>query len=83
MRLLTPVNFALLIATALTAPTPDDDSNALALLDQLSQEASDNALAALANTTTKRTTTCTKGNISVRKEWCVVNLLRPRDLYKR
>ncbi|CZR62661.1 related to monophenol monooxygenase (tyrosinase) [Phialocephala subalpina] len=69
MRLLTPVRFAMLIAAALAAPTPDDDSNALALLDQLSQEASENALAALANTTTKRTTTCTKDNISVRKEW--------------
>ena len=70
MRLLTPVSFALLIAAALAAPVPDDDSTALALLDQLSQEASDNALAALANTTTKRATTCTKSNISVRKEWC-------------
>lgn len=85
MRLLTPVGFALLIAAAFAAPTPDDESNALALLDQLSQEASDNALAALANTTTKRTATCTKSNISVRKEWCVVNLLKSfsiRDLYK-
>jgi tyrosinase len=74
MRLLTPVSFALLIAAALAAPVPDDDSNALTLLDQLSQEASDNALAALSNTTTKHTTKCTLNNISVRKEWCVVNL---------
>lgn len=86
MRLSTPINFALLIAATLAAPKPDDDSNALALLNQLSQEASDNALAALANTTTKRTTTCTKSNISVRKEWCVVNpksLFGIRNLYKR
>jgi tyrosinase len=74
MRLLTPVSFALLIAAALAAPVPDDDSNALTLLDQLSQEASDNALAALSNTTTTRTTKCTLNNISVSKEWCVVNL---------
>jgi tyrosinase len=90
MRLLTPVSFGLLIAAALAAPVPDDDSNALALLDQLTQQASDNALAALANTTTKRTTTCNLRNISVRKEWCVVNLPKKkkkkfcvRDLYKR
>ena len=90
MHLLTPVSFALLIAAALAAPVPDDDSNALALLDQLTQEASDNALASLANTTTKRTTRCTLSNISVRKEWCVVNLPKKniffvgvRDLYKR
>jgi tyrosinase len=74
MRLLTPFSFALLIAAALAAPVLDGDSNALTLLDQLSQEASDNALAALGNTTTKRTTECTLSNISVRKEWCVVNL---------
>jgi tyrosinase len=79
MRLLTPVSFALLIAAALAAPVPDDDSNALTLLDQLSQEASDNALAALSNTTTKRTTKCTLNNISVRKEWCVVNL--PKKIF--
>ncbi|PVH67724.1 putative tyrosinase, partial [Cadophora sp. DSE1049] len=71
MRLSTPLNlsFALLVASALTAPVPDDDSAALDLLDQLSQQATDNEYAALSESTTKRSTQCTLRNLSVRKEW--------------
>jgi tyrosinase len=75
MRLSTPLNlsFALIIASALTAPVPDDDSAALDLLNQLSQQATDNEYAALSNSTTKRSTQCTLRNISVRKEWYIGN----------
>jgi hypothetical protein len=73
MRLITPTSLALLIAVAFTAPAPDDNNAAaLAMLDELAQLATTNELAALENATTKRSTTCNRENMSVRKEWCVV-----------
>jgi tyrosinase len=67
MRLLTLTSLAFLIAAAFTAPVLDD--NDAAALNELAQLATANELAALANATTKRSTTCTQRNMSVRKEW--------------
>ena len=70
MRFSTAAISALLTWTALAAPVPDDNADALATLDELAQLANQTMLDSLSNSTTsKRSNTCTAHNISVRKEW--------------
>ncbi|KIN03343.1 hypothetical protein OIDMADRAFT_116903 [Oidiodendron maius Zn] len=70
MRFSIAVTSALLTWTALAAPVPDDDADALATLNELAQLANQTMLDSLSNSTTsKRSNTCTARNISVRKEW--------------